>query len=112
MQPATISRDSARYQRATKGAGQSSCGGGDQHVEGGFVGFVNLVVNPIMFGDLGMHTEVNWLFFCRHVRSSEGSFNPLNAYLRGIHNIFGHNSSFNQNTNLRCFFLPIGSCSN
>lgn len=93
MQPAFICRDPARYQRATEGAGQSSCGGGNQHVERGLVWFVELVVDSIMFGDLGMHTEVSWFFFRGDIGSPERTPDPFNLHVRGINNFISHNAS-------------------
>ena len=43
-------RNFARFQRATKGAGQSAAGGSNHVVDGGGMGFMHLGINVVMFG--------------------------------------------------------------
>jgi hypothetical protein len=47
----------ARFQRATKGARQSTCRGSHQVVQGSGVRLVDRHVRAVMFGDFIMHAE-------------------------------------------------------
>ena len=71
--------DSARLQRATQGAGESTGGGRDHVVESGGVR-----LKPgrclIVRRHLVVHPEEDWLGLGRQKRPSKGALHPLDAY--------------------------------
>jgi len=58
-QIALTGRNSARFQRAPKGAGQSAGCGANQIIKRRCMGFVNVRTYPVMLGDFGVHSEQN-----------------------------------------------------
>ena len=84
------SRDAARFQRATEGAGQSSGRGGHHHVQGGHMRIDHLVIDAIMFGDLGVHAEIHGIIFCREGDAAQSAFDSFYLDVRYIHHIIAH----------------------
>lgn len=76
-QPALSGRNVARLQRATKGASQSAGGGSDHVVEGGRMWIVDVCINAVMLGDLGMNAEESGILFPRKVSVTKRTFDPF-----------------------------------
>jgi hypothetical protein len=74
-------RNLARFQRAAKGARQSAGRGGYHIVEGRGVGFVNLGINAIMCGDLGMDSKKDGPIFLGEIGAPHCPFYPLDTHL-------------------------------
>ena len=83
-EPALIGGDPARLQRATKGSGQSTGGGGDDVIECGGVGFVRARRRAVMFGDLIMDAEEDGLGFRGQAGTPERSLDPFDCDARHV----------------------------
>jgi hypothetical protein len=73
------SRNTARFQRAPEGSGQSTTGSRNNVVQRSRPWFGNIWGNLIVLGDLGMHSKVNRILGRRQV---------------GVYNLIAHNLSF------------------
>jgi hypothetical protein len=71
--------NAARFQRASKGSSQSPACGRDDIIERGCPGFGDLGRDLVVFGDFGMHPEVNRTFTRRQVSAPVRPFYPFNA---------------------------------
>ena len=78
--------DLTRFQRASKGAGESATGCGDEIIEGCGMGFVLRHVHAIAFGDLRMDAKENRLCFLRHIGATQRAAHTLNAYVGPVDN--------------------------
>lgn len=88
--PPFSGRNVTRFQRATKGAGQSTGSSGDDVVEGGGVGLVLRHVGPIVLGDVGVDAEANRFFFYGKVGAPERTAHALDADMGSVNNGVGH----------------------
>jgi hypothetical protein len=79
IQVSFAGRNSARFQRAPEGSGQSTPGSRDNIIQCSRPGFGNFRGNLIMLGDLRMYSEGNGAFGCRQIGASVGAFYPFNA---------------------------------
>ena len=78
-----------RLQRASKGAGQSTGGRGDDVVESGGVGWGGFRRYFVVFGDGAVDSENHRLRFGRQVGAAQGAFFALDAHFRAI-DYFSH----------------------
>jgi hypothetical protein len=83
----------ARFQRAAKCSGQSAGRRGDHIIKGCGMGIVNLGIDSVVLGDLGMNTEQHRRRLLGQIRPAQRTFNTLYFYTGSIDNIT-HNSSF------------------
>jgi hypothetical protein len=74
------STNSARLQRAPKGAGQSARGRSHHVVERGGVGLMNCRVNAIVLGHLRVHPKEHWLFVEGQIGTPQGTLDPLYSH--------------------------------
>jgi hypothetical protein len=76
-QPAVAGRNFARLQRASERAGQSASGRRDDIVEGGGMRLVHGGVDPVVLGDLGVHSEEDRGGNVGQIGTAQG---PLDAF--------------------------------
>jgi hypothetical protein len=93
-QKSLTGRNFARFQRAAKGTGQSAGRGGNNIIQRGGVGLVDLGVNTVMFGDLRMNAKSHRLIFLGQIGPTERTFDPFNFYLGCVDNLIAHGVSF------------------
>jgi hypothetical protein len=89
-QPAVTGRNFARLQRATERAGQSASGRRDDIVEGGGVRLVHIGIDPIMLGDLGVHSEEHRGGHVGQVSAAQRSLDPFDSDTRGVSHLVFH----------------------
>jgi len=89
-QPALAGRDPARFQRATQGAGQSTGCGGNQVVERGSVGFVDVGIDPIVLGYLGMNAKQYGLGLRGQIGPPQWALHALNANQGTVCDLLAH----------------------
>jgi hypothetical protein len=83
-------RNFARLQRAAKGAGQSTGGGGHQVVERGGVRVRLGGANAVLGGDLRMDAKENWFCFRRQIGPAEWTFDTLDAHVGTVDDGIAH----------------------
>ena len=93
-QPTFTGRYFARFQRAAKSTGQSAGRSGNDIIQRGRVGFMDLGINAVMFGDLGMHAKFYGLLFLGQVSATKRAFYSFNFYFGCIDNFSAHIPSF------------------
>ena len=81
--------DLTRFQRASKGSGQSTGGGRHDVIQRGGVRLDDVFRNSIVFGDCPVHPENHWGVFGRKICQPHGPFEALNPDLRTINHL-GH----------------------
>jgi hypothetical protein len=84
----------ARFQRAAKGAGQSAGRSGNDIIQRGGMGLVDLRVNAVMLGNLGMNAKPHRFIFLGQIRATQRAFDPFNFYLGCVDNWIAHSFSF------------------
>jgi hypothetical protein len=89
-EPTFSSRNIARLQRASQGTSQSTGGCGHEIVQGRGVGFENLWIDTVMFGDLRVNAEVDRFRLYRQIGSAHRTFHALNTHVGAIYNRFVH----------------------
>lgn len=89
-EPVLSGRNPARFQRASKGAGQSPGGCRHKIVERGGMRFVNLRIHAVMFGDFRVHPEQDGPGGCREVSAPQGAFDALDTNARTVDHSVGH----------------------
>jgi hypothetical protein len=76
---AIASRNFARFQRATKGTGQSAARRGHQIIQRGGVGIVDVRIHAVMLSNFGMDPQQNRFLYLRQVGSPQRPFDTLDA---------------------------------
>ena len=84
----------ARFQRAAKSAGQSAGGGSNNIIQRGRMWFMDLRINAVMLGDLGMHAKLYGLLFLGQVSATKRAFYSFYFYFGCIDNFFAHSTPF------------------
>ena len=76
--------DLTRLQRASKGSGQSTRGGGDNVIQGGGVRIEHVGRNLVMFRNRAVHSEDYGLLFGRQIRPADGTLDALDPHVRAV----------------------------
>jgi hypothetical protein len=78
--PAFTGRNSARLQRATKGARQSTGRRRHHVIQGGGVRFVHVQVHAIMLGNLRVDAKENGPFLLGQISPAQRTFDSFDSY--------------------------------
>jgi hypothetical protein len=82
--------DLTRFQRASKGSGESPGGRRDEVVQRGGMGRFFVSIDPIVFRNFGVYTEGYRVVLGGKIGLTYGPVLPLDSYLRFIYNVFAH----------------------
>jgi hypothetical protein len=86
-------RDVARFQRASKGPGQSTSCRCDQVIEGSGMGVILAHVSAVMPGDAGVDAEGYRLVLDRQIGPTVGPLNALDAHVGYVNDFIAHTVS-------------------
>jgi hypothetical protein len=82
--------NSARFQRATKGSGQSTGGRSNDIIKGRRAGFGHVRGNAVMFSDFGMDAKMDGVGSDGKICPAMRPLDAFNTYMRSVDDRAGH----------------------
>ncbi len=84
------SRNSARLQRASQGASQSTCCSRNHIIQGRRMGLNRVHIDAISIGDFRVNAEIHRIWLYGQIGSPQRSLHAFDPHFRSVYNCFRH----------------------